>query len=372
MNQKTRELWVIPTIIALVTGASFLFLGPWLTSTPIKPSFSVTWLKLALFSFLPVWLMLLVLLAAVTVTGLFLRQRVRTAEEIEAKNSATRDVTRLEDQNATLKRDHAAEVETLNLKRPRLHGVWNTNQTLWALGRKGPEPMMQIVGWIDLTSSNTEEVLYLLAAYIDGQRSDIFMDVAVKPHTVNRAQIALYMVPPLETDTAKPFTAAIVVEDQFNRKHALPTQAFRGTPNQPPLPLPTVEKSAPVLHTSWCRDATWGWASTHPEEDPIYLVRGDVTMVIDNLAMPVIITGIEIAGAEPIGTFDNFQLDPGQPQTRGMRLYFRGKAPAGNDYYTVRFIFKDLRGNRYTTVEHRFHPLPIPDRVGIERGTLRG
>jgi hypothetical protein len=54
-----------------------------------------------------------------------------------------------------------------------------------------------------------------------------------------------------------------------------------------------------------------------------------------------------------------------------MRFYFRGKAPAGNDYYTAQLIFKDLRGNRYATVEHRFHPLPIPERVGIERGTHR-
>jgi hypothetical protein len=43
---------------------------------------------------------------------------------------------------------------------------------------------MQIGGWIDLTSSNTDEVIYLLAAYVDGRRSDIFMDVAVKPNIV--------------------------------------------------------------------------------------------------------------------------------------------------------------------------------------------
>lgn len=376
MNPRTRELWVIPTVISLATGilvsAGFLLLGLRLAGTPVHLSFSLGWLKVALFASFPVWVTLLVLLATILMTGLFLRQRARTAEETKQKSSALEELTRHENQIARLNREHAAEMEALRAKEPRLHGVWNTNQTFWALGRKGPEPMMQIVGWIDLTSSNTEEVIYLLAAYIDGQRSDIFMDVAVKPHQVNRSQVGLYMVPPLATDTAQPFPAIIVVEDQYNRKHALPAHTFRGVPSQPPLPPLSAEKPGPVLHSSWRGDAAWGWASAHPDMDPIYVVRGDVTLVMDNVAEPVTITGVEIEGAETVGKFDNFQLDPGQPETRGMRLHFRGKAPAGNDHYAIQLVFKDLRGNRYLTVEHRFQPLPIPERVGIERGTLRG
>jgi hypothetical protein len=229
--------------------------------------------------------------------------------------------------------------------------------------------MMQIGGWIDLTSSNTDEVIYLLAAYIDGQRSEIFIGVAVKPNIVNRDQVMLFMVPPLETDATKPFTATVAVEDQYNRKYELPVHTFRATLGQPPPPLPPdAEKASPILHASWRGDSAWGWATPLPEEDPIYMVRGDVTLLMDNTAEPVIITGVEIEDAESVGNFDNFQLNPNQPETRGMRVYFRGKAPKGTDDYTVRLVFKDLRGNRYPTVEHRFKPLPIPERVGIQRG----
>jgi membrane protein implicated in regulation of membrane protease activity len=375
MNQRTKDLWVIPSIIALATGiplgAGFMFLGLWLAGTPIQPSFSMHWLKAALFASLPVWVTLVVLLAAAVFAGLFLRQRARTKQESAQSNSLLQKVGQMEEQIGTVNREHLAELETLRAKEPRLHGVWNNSQTFWHLGRKGQEPMMQIGGWIDLTSANTEEILYLLAAYINGQRSDIFMDVAVKPHMVNRAQVVLYMVPPLETETTKPFTATIVVEDQFNRKHELPTQTFRATPGPSPVPPPKVEKPGPVLHTSWRGDSVWGWASAFPQEDPIYMVRGEVTLLLDNVAEPVIITGVEIEGAEAKGNFENFQLTPGQSETRGLLLYFRGKAPAGNDDYTLQLIFKDLRGNRYPTVEHRFQPLPIPERVGIERGTLR-
>jgi len=365
MNQRTKDLWVIPIIISLATGivlgAIFLFLGPWLTGTPIRPSFSLRWLKLALFVSLPVWVTLVVLLMTVILSGLFLRQRARTAEETERKKH-------LEDQVAKLNQEHKAEIDKLKAKETTLHGVWNNSQTFWHLGRKGQEPMMQIGGWIDLTSSNTDEVIYLLAAYIDGQRSDIFMDVAVKPNVVNHDQLMLFMVPPLETDATKPFIATVVVEDQYNRKHELPVHTFRATPGQPP-PAPTnIEKPNSTLHASWRGDSVWGWATAHPEENPIYMIRGDVTLLMDNIAEPVIITGVEIEGAESVGSFDNFQLGPNQPVTRGMQVYFRGKAPKGIDDYTVRLVFKDLRGNRYPTVEHRFKPLPIPERVDIERG----
>jgi membrane protein implicated in regulation of membrane protease activity len=100
MHQRTKELRVIPTIIALATGiplgVRFLFLGLWLARTPIKPSFSLEALRLALFASLPVWITLVVLLVAVVFAALFLRQRMRTAQETEQENSAIQTVGRLE------------------------------------------------------------------------------------------------------------------------------------------------------------------------------------------------------------------------------------------------------------------------------------
>ena len=59
MNQKTKELWLIPTTIALATGiplgAGFMLLGLWLGGTPIHPLFSLEMLKMALLASLPVW-----------------------------------------------------------------------------------------------------------------------------------------------------------------------------------------------------------------------------------------------------------------------------------------------------------------------------
>jgi hypothetical protein len=40
------------------------------------------------------------------------------------------------------------------------------------------------------------------------------------------------------------------------------------------------------------------------------LIRGDVTLLMDNIKSPEYITGVEIQGAEWMGTFDNFVLNP--------------------------------------------------------------
>lgn len=99
------------------------------------------------------------------------------------------------------------------------------------------------------------------------------------------------------------------------------------------------------------------------------MIRGEVTLLMDGIKESVIITGVEIEGAESLGKFDNFELSPSKQETRKMKLYFRGEAPKGVNDYTVQLVFKDLKGNRYLTEQHRFKPLPIPERVDIQRGT---
>jgi hypothetical protein len=50
------------------------------------------------------------------------------------------------------------------------------------------------------------------------------------------------------------------------------------------------------------------------------MIRGEVTLQMDNITETVTITGLEIEGAEPIGTFDNFHVIPGRVQTRMMEV----------------------------------------------------
>ena len=343
MNPKTKELWVIPTIIALATGIPLAFFSLWIAGSPINPSFSLRWMKMALYASLPVWFTLVVLALATIITGLFFRQRARTSDERAQRVHA------------------AAEVEKLKANEPRLHGVWNQSQAFWHMGRQGEAPAMQIGGWIDLTSSNTEEVMFLLAAYIGEHRSQIFPDVEVRPSVVNRCMVMLFMVPPLETDVTKLYEATIVVEDQYNRRFTLPLQRFRPTPRQTPFPTSVPGKPAAKLHVSW-RVAGWCWAQHEGER--VLRISGDTPILLENVDEKVLITGVHIESAEFVGVFDNFELTPGEQTFRGMNLDFKGLNPENKDPVTVKLIFVDLRGNKYPTNEATFKPLASPTQHG--------
>lgn len=366
MNPKTKELWVIPTIIALATGiplgAVFMFLGLWLAGSPVNASLSFEWIRVALFTSLPVWITLVVLAVATILTGLLFRQRARMVEERAHWVSATHLLEDAENRIAKLKEDHAADIEKLKAKEPKLHGVWNQSQVFWHLGRQGEAPMMQIGGWIDLTSSNTKEVIFLLAAYIGEHRSQTFMEVEVKPNIVNRCMVMLHMVPPLETDATKPYDATIVVEDQFNRKSPLPLQRFRATPGQTPLATSVPGKPAAKLHVSWRGGSGWCWVQHEGER--ILRISGDGLILLENVPEKVIITGVLIEGAEFVGVFVNFELSPGEPTSRGMHLDFKRINPEDKEPVTVKLTFVDLRGNKYPTSESTFSPLSSPTQFG--------
>jgi hypothetical protein len=366
MNPKTKELWVIPTIIALATGislgAAFMFLGPWLAGTPIHASFSLKWIKVALFISLPMWVTLTVLAVAAIITGFFFRQRARTTEERAQCVSAVHSLKNAENRTVKLKEEHAVEIEKLKAKDPRLHAVWNQLQVFWTLAKRGETPIMQIGGWVDLTTSNTNEVMFLLAAYIGEHRSQIFADVEVKPSVVNRRMVVLFVAPPLETDATKPYDATIVVEDQYNRKFSLPLQRFPAVTSQTGFPTSVPEKPPPKLHISWRGNSGWCWAQHDRER--VVRISGDGPILLENVEDKVLITGVLVEGAEFVGVFDNFELTPGKGTFRGMNLDFKGINPAGKEPVTVKLTFVDLRGNKYPTNETTFKPLSSPTGYG--------
>lgn len=242
MNQKTKELWVIPIVVALATGipisAVFMFLTAWLTGVPIHNPLSLGWIRPALAAQLPVWMTLLIIAVAAILAGLNIRQRARTEEERAQKASLRLRAESAEQELDKARANHTAEIKKLKQSGPKLHGVWNPAQTLWHMGSSGGKPAMQIGGWISLSTLGTDEIIYLLAAYIGDRQAAMRIDTEVAPHVVQECQIMTFFVPPLEDDPTKPFTATIIVEDHQNRRFELPRTTFRATP--PPSQVPHV------------------------------------------------------------------------------------------------------------------------------------
>jgi len=140
------------------------------------------------------------------------------------------ELTALQGEKARLER----QIVELTSNGPRLHGVWNNSQTFWHIGSKDTQRIMRIGGRINLASSNTDEVLHVLAGYIEGRRMDLVEPISVRPDLIEDEQVVLCMSPPIDADQTCSFTASIVLEDHQNRFHTLPIHSFRPTEQAPP------------------------------------------------------------------------------------------------------------------------------------------
>jgi hypothetical protein len=361
MNQKFKELWLIPIvpgiIAGIIVGVPFMVWGAWYSGVKLHSLFSLDWFKAVLTAPLPMWLFLVLLLVVVAIVPRLVR-RIRELKEEVGKRG--KEHLALQEHIKQKGVEHLAEIAALTKPQPKLHGVWNPVQTLWHMGTKAGKPAMQIVGWINLSTSDTNEILYLLAAYIEERRADIFMDLKVEPQVLQDCQVVCFFEPPLETDPSVPFTATIVVEDHKNRKYELPRQTFRPTTPAAPFPIPIPAKPAPELHIAWRGKSGWCW--TQYQGERVVRISGDGPIQLDNATEKVIMTGARIEGAEFVGVFDNFEIEPGTVIFRGMNLDFKGIHPKGKEPLTVKLIFIDLRGNEYPTKEATFQPIDAPER----------
>jgi hypothetical protein len=374
MPQNFKERWGIPIIQnvigGVIVGIPFMVWAAWYSGVKLHAIFSVAWFKAVLTAPVQVWLVFILLTVGGFFVALYRRSLIALREERAQIALFIEEADTVKAQIETSRTEHAVEIKALKNNEPKLHGVWNNAQTFWAMGSKGNEPIMQIGGWINLTSSKTTAMIYVLNAYINGQRSEMFMPVEVRPNVVNERMLMLFMLPPLTTDLAEPFTATLVLEDQYNRKFEMPEHTFRATNRPVALPnAATAPNSAPRLHASWLGSSDWGWASSNFADEGmcVYLIRGEVTLLLTNATERVHIVGAEIQGAKSMGDFETFDLYPDHPRKHELKFYFQGVAPKGTDNYAPQILFVDIQGNRYPTEPHEFHPFPVIDRVNVER-----
>jgi Ca2+/Na+ antiporter len=93
MDQKDREQWLIPIIIALATGLPLLILGiyltAWATGAQLRPPFTLEWIRslLSVSVQMPLW-MILVVAAASLVVLLYFHQRAKKKSDRAPKPAA--------------------------------------------------------------------------------------------------------------------------------------------------------------------------------------------------------------------------------------------------------------------------------------------
>jgi hypothetical protein len=251
VNQHTKDVYVVPFIIAVAVGLLLIPVGAWVTNQPMRAIITKEGIKSVFFASVPGWGALLLLICILVLAYIVYRLTVGILALKEEVGERSKDNSSLLEQMKRKGEEHLAEIAALKKPQPKLHAVWNSAQVFWHMGRRGTDSMMQIGGWADLSLSDASEKVFLLNVYVEGVQSGIPIEIELVPEVLLNTQVIAYLVPPLEQDETKPFTATIVVEDHKNRKYELPRQTFRPTPSNRSFPIPVVAKLAPNLHIAW-------------------------------------------------------------------------------------------------------------------------
>jgi hypothetical protein len=230
VNQKTKELWVIPAIVAIVTGillgTLFMFLGPWLAGTPIHVSLSFAWMTAELSARLPIWVTLCVIVAAAVAVGLFIRQRARTAEEKAQRVALFHSLEHSEVELEKLKEAHAMEIQKLKQTPPIIEVVWTPGTCWWGKDLVNGEERIYLRGMVHLSTRNVRVDLTLVQAQVNENAPGEFGPLFVRLGRVLDIELFVETAPPIGRET-EDLMAQITFIDNRNRRYTIPEQVFR-------------------------------------------------------------------------------------------------------------------------------------------------
>lgn len=114
--------------------------------------------------------------------------------------------------------------------------------------------------------------------------------------------------------------------------------------------LRTIRGRKPQLHMAWHGSAGWGIGGLLNKDgmESVLRIQGPVVITSSHLTESVIVTGIELKGAEYAGPyFQMFEVNPGETIKQHLMLNFRGLNPAKGRALTVNLSFVDIKGDRY-------------------------
>jgi hypothetical protein len=357
-----RDVVLIPVLITLVGGFGFMIWGAWYSGVKWHSPFSTEWLKAVWTAPVPIWIVFVLLVAGGYLFVLYRRSLVTLKKEKTYTAQLVEEAGIVQDHIKLIRRDHAEEMAELQKPKPKLHVSWGIGDCHWGVRRTEENTFMLIIGRALFSTSDVNETIYLTSAYIKGTKAaENIGTITVAPSEAVHSHLSILLVPLIqEPDTE--LVAKLIFVDSKGRAYETPEQKFEPVGQ---FEMKFLEAQldgippAPELTLVW---RFFGWCWTKQDGEMAVRLTGDGFLQVDNVPEKVLMVDVRIEGAERVGIFDNFELEPGQRIFRGIGVDFKDLKPNGKEPITAVMTFVDFKGNLYPVKETTFKPLSNPER----------
>jgi hypothetical protein len=233
MDQRIKEQWVIPSIIALgvgsVLGVLFMVWGAWYTGIKLHALFSPAWVETIISVRLPMWVTLLTCAIGAVIFGMYRSQAVRVENEKSQKAALRHELKSAESQLEKANAEHAYELDKLKNPCPVLHMSWyGTSGWIWS-GYE-TESVLSIQGDVTITMDNIQDKVTFISVHLEGAEyignfEPFKIDVG---ETTTRSMILNFRG--LHPEIDRPLTVQLTFEDLKGKVYPTKPESFSALP----------------------------------------------------------------------------------------------------------------------------------------------
>jgi hypothetical protein len=227
VNQKNKELWVIPSIVTLAWGLVLIPVAAWLTNVPMRTVVTFTGIKNLWFAPVSAWIVLVVLLTAACISYLYWRSHAALNEEraktqtLETESVSASDTQRQEIMD--LINTHQREMNAIRVPAPRLEVVWE--ESFWGEDTVQGRPAIYLSGWAFFSIHYGSSACVLVQASVNGSETVSIPPIHLGGRS-DRKQFFTNVMPPMGTH-GEPLQATITFIDTRNRRYVLLERTFQ-------------------------------------------------------------------------------------------------------------------------------------------------
>jgi hypothetical protein len=222
VNQRTKDVYVIPSIITLGGGLLLIPVTAWLTNVPMRTVFTYIGVKNLWFAPVPAWVPFVSVFCLVIALVISIRYGKDKHRRVSALESAA----------DAMQRNHTNELQASRRPPAQMDVLW-TPGTCWC-GEDvvNGQDATYLRGMAHVSLRNVHVDITLVQAQVNGNEPAEFGPLFIRNGIAAEIELFIDTVPSLG-DRSEPLRATITFIDNRSRRYTIPEKTFEWNPIVP-------------------------------------------------------------------------------------------------------------------------------------------